>query len=429
MPRASSTGIRGLFRDGAGRFHLDLRWHDAVTGEARRHRERLPAGVNAKAAKARALSILNAAQSGTYVAPVEAAAKARASTEGRLGAALGRYHAHNATRGLRSADGRKTHGELLVEVLGADRPLASLVALDVERVRKHLRDAGREPATCNRHLATLKHFARWAEDVDGTMPPEVAARLRKVRPMREPPGRVRYVHADEEATLATLTGWLRPIVDAARVSGCRLGELTSLRPHQVDRAARAIDLGRTKSGRRRVIPITAAVAAVLDSLPTGGAYVFPIRIPETPRSDARSDEDKRRRDTASTAFGDWKRAAGLTDLRLHDMRHDFATRVRRSGEGLDVVAALLGHASLQMSARYAHLDDAATRRAAAKVTLPTVPTKRRQRVAHALPTARLVEVGAAARKAAESLMGHPGFEPGANGLRDAQRRPKERRPK
>jgi len=427
MPRASRTGVRGLILDPDGRYRIDLRWRDA-TGTPQRHQERLALGVKAPAAKRRALEVLNAALAGTYVAPVEAARRAREATEGRLGPALARYDEHNRTRGLRTHAGRTAHGRVIVAVLGADRPLASLVALDVERVRKKLRDDDASPATCNRYLATIKHFARWAEEIDASMPAEVAARLRKVRPMREPPGRVRYVKADEEQAFAKLAGWLRPIVDAARVSGMRLSELTSLRWHQIDAGARSIDLGRTKNGKRRVVPITPALASVLASLPSGPRSAHVFTIPE--RSDrAKGDEDTRRRDTASDAFRDWRIASKLVDLRLHDMRHDFATRVRRSGEGLDVVAALLGHSSLQMSARYAHLDDAATRAAAAKVTLlrppaddtaakpPAVAVGAPSDVAFSLPSGRLRLLRGERRMAQERGMGHPGLEPGANGLR------------
>ncbi len=127
------------------------------------------------------------------------------------------------------------------------------------------------------------------------MPPEVSARLRRLKPMREPPGRVRYVRSDEEKILATLSGWLRAIVDAARCSGMRLGEITSMRWRQVDRARLSIGLARTKNGRRRVVPITPALASVLDGLPaaTPEGYVFPIPLPEV-RANAKRTEDVRR---------------------------------------------------------------------------------------------------------------------------------------
>lgn len=416
MPRPSKTGVRGLYQDPDGRYRIDLRWIDVRTGQPRRHKERLPDGVKALVAKRRALDLLSAIMAGTYVAPEEARAEERIASEGKLGAAFERYLEHLAARGLRTADDRRAHAARFVAVLGADRALASLVALDVERVRKALRDEGASEATCNRYLATFRHFARWAEELDGTMPIEVAARLRKVRPMREPPGRVRYVREHEEEKLATLGGWLRAIVDAARCSGMRLGELTGMRWAHVHPGERTIELGRTKNGRRRFVPITPALASVLAVLPQGegSAYVFPVPMREA-REDSRRTEDERRRDTVSTAFSDWTREAGLDDLRFHDLRHDFATRVRRAGAGLDVVASLLGHASLQMSARYAHLDDGAIRAAAAAVTLRQPPAI----VAPALPPGRRGAGPRTRRGGLENRVGHLGLEPRANGLRVA----------
>jgi len=65
MARASTSGVRGLFRSGK-RWQIDLRWREPGTGEARRYRENLPAGVSAAAAKSRAREILDAALAGGF---------------------------------------------------------------------------------------------------------------------------------------------------------------------------------------------------------------------------------------------------------------------------------------------------------------------------------------------------------------------------
>ena len=62
--------------------------------------------------------------------------------------------------------------------------------------------------------------------------------------------------------------------------------------------------------------------------------------------------------------------AGVTDLRFHDLRHTTATRLRRSGAGLDVVADVLGHATLTMARRYAHLGKETMRAAMAALPSP-----------------------------------------------------------
>ncbi|MEI9948664.1 MAG: tyrosine-type recombinase/integrase [Pseudomonadota bacterium] len=61
------------------------------------------------------------------------------------------------------------------------------------------------------------------------------------------------------------------------------------------------------------------------------------------------------RSGASTFFARVAEEAGLEDFHFHDLRHSSATEVRRSGAGLDVAQALLGHASPAMTQRYAHL--------------------------------------------------------------------------
>src|SRR5687767_7024131 len=83
MPRSSRTGIRGLFRDGEGRWQIDLRWREPGTGEYRRHRELLPAGTPAAAAKERARRIMSAAFAGGF--------NPKAAKERRLEAALKEY--------------------------------------------------------------------------------------------------------------------------------------------------------------------------------------------------------------------------------------------------------------------------------------------------------------------------------------------------
>ena len=60
----------------------------------------------------------------------------------------------------------------------------------------------------------------------------------------------------------------------------------------------------------------------------------------------------------SSNFAKPAKRAGIEDFHFHDLRHDFATQVRRRGTGLDVIAKLLGHSSLAMARRYAHVGDA-----------------------------------------------------------------------
>lgn len=59
--------------------------------------------------------------------------------------------------------------------------------------------------------------------------------------------------------------------------------------------------------------------------------------------------------SASQHFRRAKNALGITDLRLHDIRHDTATKMRRMGIGIDVIGKVLGHTQITTTARYAHV--------------------------------------------------------------------------
>ena len=72
----------------------------------------------------------------------------------------------------------------------------------------------------------------------------------------------------------------------------------------------------------------------------------------------------------SSLFGPWRRVrarAGLDDVRIHDLRHSYASRALALGESLPVIAKLLGHARIQTTARYTHLTRDAVRDAAIRV--------------------------------------------------------------
>lgn len=362
MARASSTGVRGLFRGANGRLYIDLRWKDA-SGAKRRHKENIPQGTSSAAAKRRAQLILNEALAGTLTT-------ARATDTATLAPAFNEYLASLEARGLRSMSNRRSHAKLWCGLLGDDRALDKIAPKDLERFVAR-ESATKAPATINRALATLKAFARWARG-QGKMSPAVAADIRAHRLLREPPGRVRHLEEREEKALldalAALDAELRTIVVVAILSGMRRSEITSLRRAQVDLRHREISLTRTKSNRSRKVPISDDLARILEPLvedPSDG-HVFHITLgPGRGRG-----IEARRAERATRGFKAVVDATGITDLRLHDMRHDFATRVRRSGAGLDVIQKLLGHSTIAMASRYAHVGDRLLHDAVAGMSKP-----------------------------------------------------------
>jgi integrase len=363
VARASTTGVRGLYKGRDGHYWIDLRWKDAATGETRRYGERLPTGITRAAAKARALEILSSALAGGF--------DPKRKPPRKLREALDAYLDWLGTERPKSVRDRRFHATALVASLG-DVALDALAPLHLERFKRERREAKLAAATINRHLATLKHFARKAREW-GWMREDVASALRGVRLLREPPGRVRYLSPDEETALfGALPAELRAVVIAADLTGMRRSEIVGLRWSHVDLAHRTITLTRTKSNKVRRIRIRDVLATLLERMPRpdAAAYVFPL--PTLPAGGKRvlRPEDDRRRAYVTKAFARAAEEAKIADLHFHDLRHDFATRLRRGGTPIDEIATLLGHSSIHMATRYAHVEDPALRTAIDTMPIP-----------------------------------------------------------
>ena len=130
------------------------------------------------------------------------------------------------------------------------------------------------------------------------------------------------------------------------LTGCRKNEILTLRWTDVDLDAGQLHLGDSKTGPRAVqLPPTAV--ELLETLPRrkGSPWVFP-------------GNDRNGRYSAGGLDHAWqtvRAAAGLEDVRMHDLRHSFASRALALGETLPVIGKLLGHSDIETTARYAHL--------------------------------------------------------------------------
>ncbi|MDE0176759.1 MAG: tyrosine-type recombinase/integrase [Defluviicoccus sp.] len=140
------------------------------------------------------------------------------------------------------------------------------------------------------------------------------------------------------------------------VTGCRLGEILTLRWDDVDRKAGELRLRDAKTGAR-MVPLTPTAEAVLAGIVRvpGSPWVFPGKGPDGHLSQL-------------TTY--WHRArelAGVEDVRIHDLRHSFASRALALGESLSMIGRLLGHTDVGSTARYAHLAQDAEKTAVSKV--------------------------------------------------------------
>ncbi len=140
------------------------------------------------------------------------------------------------------------------------------------------------------------------------------------------------------------------------LTGCRRNEILMLRWDDIDHSAGELRLLDSKTGPRHV-PLTPAVERVLARIP---------RIEGNPWVIAGRDRSERLR-RIDPFWNKLRARAGLEDVRLHDFRHTFASQALEIGEGLPVIARLLGHRTVMTTVKYAHLARDTERASAAKV--------------------------------------------------------------
>ncbi|MCX5804232.1 MAG: site-specific integrase [Proteobacteria bacterium] len=224
-------------------------------------------------------------------------------------------------------------------------PLRQFNTMMLEHFQTERLQKGNKPATVNRLIATIKHAFHkgcdWNMVDEGTM-----KCIKRVKLLEENNRRLRYLSKEEcQALINACDSHLKPIVIMALNTGMRKSEILGLRWDNVDLRHGFILLDVTKNGERREIPINDTLRATLEALPRrlDGGYVF-----YDPKTGERYKEVKR-------SFGTALRKAGIRDFKFHDARHTFASHLVMAGVDITTVKELLGHKTLTMTLRYAHL--------------------------------------------------------------------------
>lgn len=259
------------------------------------------------------------------------------------------------------------------------RQAEAVTRADVARLHHRLEA---RPSTANYVMAVLSSFYSWC-DRQGLVPEgyNPVTRLERYREQ----GRERYLTSVELTRLgdalreAETTGlpWQadelgprakhlakmenrRTVLDPGAVAairlliltGARLREILHLRWNEVDFERGLAFLPDSKTGRKTLVLSRAAIR-ILNELPrVGSTFVIAGSNDEKPRTDLNK---------PWTAV---RRRAELADVRLHDLRHTFASIGAGASLGLPIVGKLLGHTQPQTTARYAHLDASPLRHAA-----------------------------------------------------------------
>ena len=150
---------------------------------------------------------------------------------------------------------------------------------------------------------------------------------------------------EEERLLAVSPPHLKFMIIVGLQTGMRKGEVFKLKWQNVDFDRRQISIKESKSNEERKIPINSVLFSLLDVLKSQDVqceYVFANPATGMPYTDIKK------------SFCTACERAGIKDLRFHDLRHTFATRLVRRGVDLVIVKELMGHASIVTTQRYLH---------------------------------------------------------------------------
>lgn len=227
-------------------------------------------------------------------------------------------------------------------------------------VNRRLED-GVSNATINRELSLLSTAINFynKEQLE-TLPNPT-----KGRKLREPEARIRWISYEEADRLIEAAGdayrapHLADFIALALHTGCRSGELLGLEWSRVDMPRRLIHLEgiHTKAGKRRSVPVNNEAYRALLSRANFRATHCPDSLWVF------ASEKGQRIQSVKKSFGTTCGKVGIEDFRIHDLRHTCAAWLVSAGVALPEVRDLLGHSTITMTEKYAHLSPDNVRRA------------------------------------------------------------------
>lgn len=261
-----------------------------------------------------------------------------------------------------------------------ERQIEDISTWDIERWRRERHKKGTSPSTTNRQIAALRACISKALDW-GLIDEHPLRNLKPSRVDKSP--LVRTISDEEEESLRSAlrrrdrqlreqrksgNEWraarhqellpeldyyadhLEPMVLVALNTGMRRGEILHLRWSDLTEDSITVRGTTAKSSQTRVIPMNAEVKRVFERWSANSEWVFPGR-------------DTSPLTTVKKSWGGIKKDAGLPNLRFHDLRHTFATRVLQRGNDIKTVQDLLGHADVTTTTKYLHATDDTKRKA------------------------------------------------------------------
>jgi integrase len=214
--------------------------------------------------------------------------------------------------------------------------------------------ANRSPATVNRYMVALGHALTIAANEWEWIHENP---MRKISKLLEPRGRVRFLDDEErtqllEACKTSTSPYLHTLVVLALSTGARHGELINLRWRDVDWQRRVITLHDTKNKDRRLLPLAHYALQLMEAHSKVRNIASDLVFPSPSNSQRPWD--------SRSAWEVALKRANIDNFRFHDLRHSCASYLAMNGASLAEIAEVLGHKTLQMVKRYAHLSEAHT---------------------------------------------------------------------
>lgn len=220
--------------------------------------------------------------------------------------------------------------------------------LDIQKMHHDRRAEGAAPGSANRLLIMMRYIfnlaIKW--EVSG-----IKANPCKGLPlMKENNYKERYLSVDEaqrlyEAVCNVDNTMLKHIVPMLILTGARKREVLDSKWQDFDLDRQIWRISMSKSGRSRYVPLSDGALNVLKNMPRVPMCDWAFANPETSKP-------------YTSVYRAWDKArvkAGLADVRMHDLRHSFASLLINSGRTLYEVQQILGHTQVKTTQRYAHL--------------------------------------------------------------------------
>ncbi len=232
--------------------------------------------------------------------------------------------------------------------------LSDLTTAIIVEARDSLRDGTRSDSTVNRYMVSFSHPCtiaanewEWLQDNP----------CRKIKKLKEPRGKNRFLSEDELQRLLDVTRSKRNpdlyhSIVLSLSTGARQAEIMGMEWKQVDFRRQVITLYETKNNEIRLLPLSGLALECLQERVRTRRIDTELVFPQA--------KNPQNRTVLRLPFEAALKEAGIESFRWHDLRHTAASYLAMNGASLAEIAEVLGHKTLSMVKRYAHLSQAHT---------------------------------------------------------------------